>query len=232
MSIAEKLQIIAENEQRVYEAGKQAEYDRFWDSLLENGTRADYNYCFAGLGWNPETFKPKFNMCPTRMNQMFIQSRNLNVDLEMHLNELGVVLDTSKCVVFAEWMAYSGIRAVGFIDTRSCNSFTYAFSHATALETIRLLKLKDDGLQTFNTQTFQNCTALKNIAVEGVIGNDFDIHWSPLTKASVESILNALSTEVTGRTISFNKTAVNAAFTTDEWNALVATKSNWTITLA
>ena len=32
MSIAEKLTTIAENEQKVYDAGQKSEYDRFWDS--------------------------------------------------------------------------------------------------------------------------------------------------------------------------------------------------------
>ena len=78
MSVAEKLQIIAENQQKVYEAGKaaggdtevaynegfddgkQAEYDRFWDDFQQNGTRADYKYAFSGTGWTEETLKPKY----------------------------------------------------------------------------------------------------------------------------------------------------------------------------
>ena len=39
MSIAEKLITIAENEERVYESGKKAAYDRFWDVYQQNGNR-------------------------------------------------------------------------------------------------------------------------------------------------------------------------------------------------
>ena len=48
MSIADKLTTIAENEQRVYDAGKQAQYDEFWDDFQKNGTEyMYYGYAFA-----------------------------------------------------------------------------------------------------------------------------------------------------------------------------------------
>ena len=42
------------------EEGKQAEYDRFWDSYQNNGNRSDYQYAFAG--WKDAVFKPKYNI--------------------------------------------------------------------------------------------------------------------------------------------------------------------------
>lgn len=60
MSIAEKLTTVAENQQRVYDAGKQAEYDRFWDAYQQNGTRGSYSYAFGGVAWTDETLKPKY----------------------------------------------------------------------------------------------------------------------------------------------------------------------------
>jgi hypothetical protein len=52
-----------------------------------------------------------------------------------------------------------------------------------------------------------------------------------LNKASIESIISVLSTTTTGLSITLSKTAVNNAFTTDEWNALIGTRTNWTISL-
>ncbi|MBO7176024.1 MAG: hypothetical protein J6W14_01500, partial [Clostridia bacterium] len=46
----------------VYEAGKKAEYDAFWDSFQENGNKKAYAYVFAGSGWNKETFRPKYSV--------------------------------------------------------------------------------------------------------------------------------------------------------------------------
>ena len=63
MSIAEKLQTIAENERKVYNAGMQAEYERFWteyqkDPYNKIGNRYDYNSAFRGGVWNDEIYKP------------------------------------------------------------------------------------------------------------------------------------------------------------------------------
>ena len=62
MSIAKKLQIIAENEQKVYEAGAKSEYDKFWDSFQINGTRRNYPWTFAGSGWADDTYNPKYEI--------------------------------------------------------------------------------------------------------------------------------------------------------------------------
>ena len=60
MSIAEKLTTIAENEQKVYEAGKKSQYDEFWDTYQTNGQRTNYTYAFSGLGWTDNLYKPKY----------------------------------------------------------------------------------------------------------------------------------------------------------------------------
>lgn len=59
MSIADKLTTIAENQTKVYEAGKKAEYDEFWDTYQENGNRTSYNYAFARV-WNDKFYNPKY----------------------------------------------------------------------------------------------------------------------------------------------------------------------------
>jgi hypothetical protein len=63
-----------------------------------------------------------------------------------------------------------------------------------------------------------------------------------LTKASITSAINGLNDSVTGKTVSFRLVAVNKAFETSEgandgstsaeWQSLVGTKPNWTISLA
>ena len=76
------------------------------------------------------------------------------------------------------------------------------------------------------------CIELRNITFSGTIGKDIDFQKSTkLTKASIESIINALSSTASGVTVTFSQIAVNNAFSTDEWNALIATKPNWTISL-
>lgn len=78
MSIADKLNTIAENEQKVYEAGEQAEYDRFWDEFQQNGNRTNYRYAFAGSGFNIETLNPKYvPIIPTGDRAIYMFCNNL-----------------------------------------------------------------------------------------------------------------------------------------------------------
>ena len=66
MSIAEKLQIVAENEQKVYEAGKKTQYDEFWDAFQDYGNKTNYANAFGGY-WNEKTLRPKYDIVPTNM---------------------------------------------------------------------------------------------------------------------------------------------------------------------
>lgn len=182
----------------VYDAGKQAEYDAFWDAYQDNGNLRNYDYAFAGLGWNDTTFKPKYPIVATYGNGMFY---------------------------------LSNISAISVINFANASSLYAAFRSAKKLATIEKLILSSTTNQTF-TLTFEECNKLKNIVIEGVIKNSIDIHWSPLTKASITSIINALSATTTGRTVTISQTAKNNAFTAEEWAALVATKPNWTIALS
>ncbi|MBR4874655.1 MAG: hypothetical protein IKU87_02405, partial [Clostridia bacterium] len=78
MSIAEKLGIIAENVQKVYEAGKasaegdsegysegveagkQEERQAFWEAYQRNGRRTQYRYAFFDGYWTDVNYNPKY----------------------------------------------------------------------------------------------------------------------------------------------------------------------------
>ena len=252
MSIAEKLQIIAENEEKVYNAGyekgkaeggdtetaynngfengKQAEYDRFWDSYQQNGKKVNYECAFGGDGWNDETFKPKYDIQPTDAYMMF---RSTGIT---DLTNLNVDLDFSKATNMQYMFQWANTRIIGTFNATSVNNLGSTFYYAIGLQTIEKLVLRENGSNTF-TDTFASASKLANITIEGTIGNNFDIHYSPLTKESITSIINALSVDVTGKTVTFSKTAVQNAFGTDydsstEWTTLKNSKSNWTITLS
>ena len=232
MSIAEKLQTIAENEQRVYEAGKKAEYDEFWDVYQENGNRTNYNTAFAGYGWTDETFKPKYDIKPTSANRLF--SYTAITDLKEALEKAGVVLDLSK-VTSAVYLFESGsLTHIPEINTTSLSDLQYFIYSALNLVTVDKVILKNDGSQTFGAQSFGALLNLEEIRFEGVIGkNGFNMNRSTkLSKASIESIINHLSTTTSGLTVTLSKTAKEAAFTDEEWEALEQTKKNWTIYLA
>lgn len=44
---------------KVFEQGKKTEYDRFWDTLQENGNRTSYQYAFSRV-WTDDIYNPKY----------------------------------------------------------------------------------------------------------------------------------------------------------------------------
>lgn len=90
---------------------------------------------------------------------------------------------------------------------------------------------------------FLYCGALEYVRLKAntlPLGVSFQ-HSENLTADSIKSIVEGLSDTATGQTLTLSKTAVNKAFETSEgandgstsaeWLALIATKSNWTISL-
>lgn len=225
--------------------GKKAEYDEFWDTFQDYGKRTTYAECFTNY-WTETNFKPKYDIIvsgsATNANNMFV--KNAIEDLETVLNNCGVKLDTSGLTAFGQTFYNAYIKILPEIDATGAKGFNgYTFSSCPNLETIRKLKLKNDGSQTFATTTFQASANIVNIVIEGVIGqNGFNMQWSKkLSKASITSIINALSTTTSGLAITLSREAVNVAFeqypnwndgsVSPEWLALAGTRSNWTISL-
>ncbi len=64
MSVSEKLVMVADRIQRVYDSGKQVgkqnEYDRFWDAFQNNGNRNIYMCAFATPYWTDAIYEPKY----------------------------------------------------------------------------------------------------------------------------------------------------------------------------
>lgn len=214
-----------------FEDGKKAEYDAFWDSYQENGHRADYRHAFAN-GWRDDIYKPKYAIKPTGsiegMYQLSLMSKVEGID-------------TSAVTGFRTTFYYSKAREIGEIDVTKGTNLQYAFSNMSNLE--KMVKLIVSENTVFATNTFTSDTKLTEITFEGVLAQGgLDLHWSTnLSKASIEGVIGCLSTSTSGLTVTLSKTAVNTAFetsagagdgsTSDEWKALVATKSNWTISL-
>lgn len=225
--------------------GIQTEYDRFWDVKQEYGNRTDYSYGFGMKfnRFNQYEFNPKYDMYPTNASYMFSTNYNtspLIVDLVEYLDSLGVVLDFCNCTNFSMTFYACGVfTRIGVIDTRSATKVDRTFenwSNNSADVTIDELILKDDGSQTFD-RTFSTNYALKSIKITGTIGNNFDIHWSPLTIESVLSVLTALTKDPTlasGKTATFKsslRTAIEADPQCAEQIALAVT-AGWTIAYA
>lgn len=222
----------AEKVAEVYEAGKKAEYDAFWDSYQKNGKRTHYAFAFSGQGWNQSNFKPKYDLVVVGDGRyMFAYGALVGLDLTEHLESIGITLDTSQCTNFNNMFNYGSPKRVPTLDTTSANTLQQ-ISYQSSVVTFDKIILRNDGSQTFNNP-FVATSGIVNLNLEGVIGqNGFNIKdCKKLSKASIESIINALSTTTSGLTVTLSQEAVNNAFTAEEWAALIATRTNWTISL-
>lgn len=165
-------------------------YDTFWNAFQANGSREQYNYAFFAWKLSSLLF-PKYKLQPTSAIAMFQYCNLEKFDLAKHIEENKIKLDFSKSINMSYIFEWSKITRIPEISTISAGTLTRVFANST-VETIDKLILKADGTQTFK-QVFLSATALKNIVIEGIIGQDgFDVSESPLTHASLLSIFNAL----------------------------------------
>jgi hypothetical protein len=194
--------------------GMEREYNLFWDIKQNNGNPANYEYSF--YNFPVALFKPKYD---------FVCSENSYY--------------SANCT----FRAFIGTDIIKDFDARRMKSgqLMYTFYLAPNLENARTIKVHEN-ITYLNP--FGYTPNLKEVRFEGVIGQDglSFAQSTLLSKASIESVINALSSTTTGLTVTFSLAAVNSAFATTEggtdgstsaeWSTLVATKSNWTISLA
>ena len=212
MSIAEKLTAIAENVPKVYEAGKKAEYDKFWDENQDYGTRTTYSSAYMGNnGWTKDNFYPKYDIKPIgSAAQMFyaweVKDKH-SISLTKRLKECGVVLDTSQATNLQQAFAYCKFTELPTIDLTSLtNKSSGLFANSWgSLSTIEKIIVNE------NTQIASNWflnTNITNITIEGTIGQS-ELNVSSctnLTTTSLLSILTAISKDSTvasGKSITF-----------------------------
>ena len=210
MSIAEKLKTIADNQSKVYDAGKKAEYDEFWDNYQDNGNRMNYSNGFAGYGkgWNVNNFYPKYDMKPDKCGNMFYAWEDMekqSLNLTQRLKDCNVTLDTSASTQFSSMFAYSKITHIPTVDlTSASGKITQLFYSCPYLVEIEKLKIHENiGIDSW----FNNDTRIEKLEIEGKIGQDgFNVRWCKnLSRESILSILKALSLGITEtKTITFS----------------------------
>lgn len=234
MSISDKLTTIAENEQKVYEAGRTKEWSDFWDDFQQKGNRVNYSYAFWQSGWSDVSFRPKHDIKTTNGEFMFSQSTI--TDMKGILEECNVKLDTSMTArmqnAFNNCIKLKRLPEISFesatMDTRIQN----AFAGDTQLEYIDKV-IYPSNVYLATTNTFSNCRSLTHLRIAGpngakeVIGKDFNVSWSPLDVESVKDVILHLkdySTDSTNKgkyilTLSdTSKTAMSELGTIPEFN--------------
>ena len=223
--------------------GMQTEYDRFWDAYQEYGKRINYYQAF-GFGdsasrspWTNQNFKPKYPIKPSYVNNMCT-----NFGYRGDITEAAEFDFSNAWALYGAFVNCPWITRIGTIDCRAMSEGGGGIINScAALETVDKFIFKSDGTQKMSSLSFASCTSLKNIIFEGKVNFDVNFKDSPLTKESITSVINTLYEGSTGKTLTLKLSAVNTAFETSagagdgstsaEFAALVATKTNWTITM-
>lgn len=235
MNLAEKVTRAKADLDAVYEAGKAAGGGNWLATYQENGTRTNYNTGFAGIGWTQELHDQLpypitvelgwycfgYSKVKYLTNVSFVQRKGLA---------------TMACCYGCD-----ELLEVGDFDLYYNSDVRNFFYNCRKLRKIgRFVFPSAEYLNSGNhTNIFYNCNALEDITVDGVVGG-YDISFqqsTKLSKASIESIVAALSDTATGYKLTLSTTAVNKAFETAEgandgvdsyeWYALKETKPNW-----
>ena len=186
--------------------GAQLEYDRFWDNFQNGGGEVNYRFAFAYNKFNDGNYDPKYDIvCEEGASTSAVS-----------LFQNSAYLTDTKVPIYANGTAATSM-----------------FQNCSALKTINKLVVHE--ALTYSG-AFSGCTALENIVIEGVIGKTLGFNNSTkLSRASIESIITALSETATGVSVTFSQTAAYTAFgSKEEWEAYLAENkpSNWNVSLA
>ena len=246
MSIADKVLQLKQDIDDAYQAGYDkgtadvgdGYYDFFWDNFQQNGERSAYAYAFANnSGWNDTIFKPKYKFFTSdrySFQYMFQNHKGITkitpdfFDLDKSVNYYGVYMFFGANIKTIEY------------DLRKCTSVGHMFRQCKS-EEIKLHNLNSG--HNINDNFMRECATVVRLRwVDSIASQNLDVSSATLLDAeSIRQTISILSDSGSGKTVSFSTLAVDNAFETaegladgsesEEWNALVATKSNWTISL-
>lgn len=233
MSIADKLVTVAENEQKVYEAGKKAEYDRFWDNYQDHGNRTQYGFAFGGKGWGKSgLLPPKYPivLSSEAASQYNIFAYFNNGEDRYDMTEVCKMIDCSKAVRLNNMFYNASVENVT-VDMSECQYANGFFSCGMGGGNIDKVCLKVTEKMKSATEMFNQCISIVTLRFTEdstiAIAISFS-HSKKLSSESVDSIINALQ-DKTGQTalkITFH-TDVIARMTDEQVNKILA--KNWQI---
>lgn len=180
MSVSEKLITVSENQEKIYQAGKNKEYDTFWDAYQQKGRRTSYINGFYGAGWTDDNFRPKYDIVVSGSGGWMFNNAKITKIKD-------VKLDISRCTDVQAMFYGSSFEELPELDMSGAGDLRNTFYNAKKLKSIAKLKL--GTVQEF-TKTFYKCISLRDITIDGTISRSIDFSDCPL---SVESMINIIS---------------------------------------
>ena len=242
MSVAEKLNAVAENIPKVYDSGKKSEYNAFWNEFVFEGRNQ-----FSGPGWNQKTFRPNRDFYVQQGTFYYHNWQGTPYDLAAHLETLGVKMmmgsNARKEGFRVAW--FTRLPVLDFSQRSGSFENTFCSANSSPLVTIDKIILPPEGAVTSFSGAFTECSKLKNIIFEGVIDKSINFSASPLSVESIKNIVSCLKDFTGSSEYSYTLTIKSSAFAsletegaTAEYNGEVCTWSElvdnkkWNLTLA
>lgn len=212
----------------IFDAGKKAGMEAFFDAYITDTMLADASKMFYGDGWGRSNFYPTRDIRPIDASSMF---RNFGhivngvkdepLDLAARLEECGVTLDLSKVTSVTQMFHSANISRFPTMDFTNLKGILGVFN-SCPVTTIE--KMIVNANNTY-ASTFKETSNLENVVFEGEIGSSIQFKESPLSHDSIMSIINHLAV-VSGKTLTLGGDNL-AKLTADEIN--IATDKGWNI---
>lgn len=210
MSIANKLLQIAENEPKVFEAGRAEGYAQgfeagkaeggdpnafeegrvegrkdVWDDILDSGARTNMRKAFAY--WGATEISPPYRITAEDFSEAFRDCLKLKT------------IDWSKFVEKPYGTCYMAfhnclnLESVDIVLSPTANPpesfYSNTFNGCEALESIKQLGVTEN--MAFSL-TFNSCKNLSSLTVDGVIGKTINLKSCPLDLESAKSVITHL----------------------------------------
>lgn len=211
MSIAEKLTTIAENEQKVFDAGKGKSELAMWDFITNKGKRVFYEYAFKS--WGGEYFRPPYKIVPTSRSLCMFEESNIKKIESKYLDLSKITIGNAADNTSNNYCTFRYCENLEEVEDigMPAGGYYYTWGWCYNLHTVAVMRCRKEGGYR---SPFGECKKLRNITIEGVIGNNFSMAYCPLlTAESLISIIDALfdfsgtANEYT-RTLTLHKNAI------------------------
>jgi hypothetical protein len=208
INLSEKLDIIAENEHKVYQAGRDSEEKELWKMLLDEGKRTFFTGSFYGSSF--EYIRPPYVIKPTStIVNMFRGNPNLKIIEKDYFDFSNITTSptNSSNGYYSTFYECSGLEVVE--DCKFPSSYMYrTFYRCKKLRKIEKLTFaKDCGI----SEPFYDCTSLEEFGAEGEIGKSINFSSAPLNLPSAIGVITHLfnyngTDEAFNYTVTFSET--------------------------
>ena len=187
---------MASGVEEVYEAGEQSGTDEtklaIWKAMTANGERVYYARTFYEGDFSDFTF-PKPIKATGNAGRMFYTYKGIKLPRkeDIDLSELDVT-STSRNDYDSVNQTFGWASKVIFVPDYGIPApaqYYQTFHRMSSV--VEIEKIRSKETTKWDT-AFGYDTSLTTVTIEGVIGTDFDIHWSPLSIASLKSIITHL----------------------------------------